>query len=1407
MSSRNMLALAGMISVLGLYGCNESELFVTDASTCDPSFVPQCISDTDLFYCDNGVWATKTCDVCIDNECKTTTPQTDCTEDVCDGNTNIRHCNGGKLGASESCGENKVCSGGICGDAPVSGEDCQADRCDADGKILKCVDGHLADAAACPDEGTCVNNKCEAKPECTTNADCTDATKPVCDQGTCVAEQAPECTTNADCTDSTKPVCDQGTCVAEQAPECTTNADCTNAGKPVCSNGTCVAGSSNPTEEVCGELTITGSDACEMTGSGSKIVLRGKILTPDKVYVGGSVVINGNKIESVGCINDIADATVITCPDAVVSPGLINAHDHLGYSNQRPDKSVGEERYAHRHDWRTAPKSQFTCHNSNTSNNNEAVEMRQLMSGTTSIFGSEEVSKLARNIDKDSIGGHVAKYDTFPLGDSGGTTATSGCSKYSYSKKLTGLKETDAYGPHIGEGINAAAVNEFRCLNGEQDDSKDIFTDRLAVIHGVAATPSIIQQMAIAGSSLIWSPRSNVSLYGDTAQTPMYDAFGVNIALGTDWISSGSMNMLRELQCADFLNEYYYHKHFSEYDLWMMATANGAKAFGLKGVIGTLEKNALADIVIFREKDNAKLHRAVIDAQPQDVLLVMLDGKTVFGDANIVSTSDCEEVNVCGSTKKACPKVTGSKYSFTELRQMTTNAGKIKRCNKKFSYCDDMINANYDLFFCGTPEDEPTCVPFRTRAVDTTSLNSSAYSSCAHDSGVNEGLYCDANDRDGDGVPDAEDNCKDVFNPIRPMDNGKQADSDGDGKGDACDSYPLCIANDSTCPTYDPKVTDTDGDTIPDRDDKCPTVADPENADTDNDNFGDACEPDGCVGQPDEDGRGCALAITSLKSLRDAYVADTITYGAVKVEGIVTGIAQQYNKSKLNGFFIQDPDYPAGVYVYSTEEAGNVKIGDKVTVKGTTSDFKSLLEITPTSVEKTGTGTVTPKTLTAAETIQGTTAEKGRNPYDSALVHVAGLKVVNYDEGPEGSAAGYAAFACVDGSNNASYIDDFIMGTDDLKAAVKPGITYDVTGVLVYDYNRSKIAPRSADDLIAGFGVMGLTPAAATAEYGDTVKVTLNMTQAAESYTNVAISCTPATAECPASVTVGEGNSSVEFDVKVGSADKTVVTATYEGSSVTTEIAGIDPSTPLSVSSVDPATAKIKNGESQTVAVTLNKPAKGTDNMLKITSSNSDVIVPATVAISDGATSASFDITVASTAVAGTSADITVAVGSTEAKTITVTVLDAGAFGNTYNLNFKDQTGSGYSSSYTTHTALLNGMVATGVGQFAADGDYADDMVMTGNSKGNYLEITGLDGVGKITLDVRGYATNGKLNVIVGSDSRTLDMPASGTTDTKEVVFDDSEATSFRIEPPTDGCSANACNRVGLTKVTWTTNK
>lgn len=128
-----------------------------------------------------------------------------------------------------------------------------------------------------------------------------------------------------------------------------------------------------------------------------------------------------------------------------------------------------------------------------------------------------------------------------------------------------------------------------------------------------------------------------------------------------------------------------------------------------------------------------------------------------------------------------------------------------------------------------------------------------------------------ATDRDGDGIPDSQDNCPDNVNP-------DQGDLDGDGIGDACDSSPGGQGTDTdqdgipdeedNCP-FTPNFdqtdtngdgigdacqtspTDTDGDGIPDTADNCPFTPNPDQADSNGNGIGDACEQD-----PDTDGDG-----------------------------------------------------------------------------------------------------------------------------------------------------------------------------------------------------------------------------------------------------------------------------------------------------------------------------------------------------------------------------------------------------------------------------------------------------------------------------------------------------------------------------------------------------------------------
>lgn len=91
-------------------------------------------------------------------------------------------------------------------------------------------------------------------------------------------------------------------------------------------------------------------------------------------------------------------------------------------------------------------------------------------------------------------------------------------------------------------------------------------------------------------------------------------------------------------------------------------------------------------------------------------------------------------------------------------------------------------------------------------------------------------------DSDGDGIPDAEDNCPWVYNP-------DQADRDGDGVGDACDN----------CPDHpNPGQEDQDRDGVGDLCDNCPEIFNPEQEDGWGNGIGDVCREGPGTRDPEE---------------------------------------------------------------------------------------------------------------------------------------------------------------------------------------------------------------------------------------------------------------------------------------------------------------------------------------------------------------------------------------------------------------------------------------------------------------------------------------------------------------------------------------------------------------------------
>lgn len=756
-------------------------------------------------------------------------------------------------------------------------------------------------------------------------------------------------------------------------------------------------------------------------------LLRGTVLLEDQVLHKGEVLVADNgAITCASCdcsaASGYADATVIACADGVISPGLVNAHDHITFSNNKPAQH-GTERYDQRHDWRKGLRGHTKISASGGASANVVLfaELRFLMSGATATVGSGGRAGLLRNLDESDPAEYhgapiqQADFDTFPLDDSAGTQLTSGCAYGNARTTKAAIAADMGYLPHIAEGVDQVAKNELACTSA---GDFDLMQKQTAVIHAIATDPAQAALMRQRQTSVVWSPRSNVDLYGATAPVTMLDAEGVAIALGTDWMPSGSMNLARELRCADDLNTKYYAKHFSDADLWRMATIHAAYAAGAQRVLGSIAPGKIADLAIFDGR-TAKDHRAVIEAGIEGVALVMRGGVPLYGEQGLmdaIGSSSCEPMgDVCGAQRKACVAKDLGNNTLAAVR----NAGE----------------AIYPLFFCKgqTPTNEPSCTPYRS----------------TYPNGIG------ATDKDGDGVEDAKDLCPSVFDPIRPMDGMKQADADGDGLGDACDPCPRDAMNACTRPD----ARDMDGDGVRDGSDVCPEIADPNQADADGDGVGDACDP--CPGFKNPGATACPLTIAQL---RDPNAMNHPTAGT-----IVSLPAAYVTHAVTNDFWMQDSSLQpwTGVQVHAGTKLLPAR-GNQVTVEGVYTSIFGMDAVIVSRAAVTDAGTTLPFAPVVASTADLKTGGAKALSHQSMLVEVDGLTITN--DIPDGANNKFYEFVV----NGDLRIDDRIWvryGNPSNAPYPLAGFTNNTTfqriiGVHGFSYGDAKLWPRDTNDVV-----------------------------------------------------------------------------------------------------------------------------------------------------------------------------------------------------------------------------------------------------------------------------------------------------------------------------------------------------
>lgn len=1003
----------------------------------------------------------------------------------------------------------------------------------------------------------------------------------------------------------------------------------------LCDDGNTTAG--DGCEADCGSFTDTATlkgcaginapapamATCEVTAGDANKLITGTILTDGVTYVGGQVLVAADgTITCAACdcssMAGGATATKLVCPRGVVSPGLINSHDHISY---QANPYVGtEERYEHRHDWRRGNDGHTAINSGGNATNGQIrwAEVRQLMAGTTSIVGATYNAGnqgLLRNLDttaagQEGLNGGTINSDTFPLNDTAGGELTSGCG-YPTVATTADIPANAAFLPHIAEGIELSALNEFICLSSA--NGVGVLGSRTGIVHGIGVRANDVALIAQTGTSLVWSPRSNVSLYGDTAAIPLYSRLGVNIALGTDWTISGSMNLLRELKCADELNQTRFDKVLSDEALWRTVTAGSADATATSARLGRIAAGKLADLAIYR-KQGATPWRAVIDAAPGDVVMTMRGGKVLFGDQNVVNAFDpmmqCETLDVCGVMKAVC--VRGDTNALTGAEPGNTLAS-LQRLNM----------TTYPLFSCTAPANEPTCVPRRAPTYGSGKSNS-------HNGSTTYTMLPGAGDRDGDGVGDAQDNCPGVFNPVRPMDNMQQANFDGDMQGDACDPCPL-NANTTTCTTFDPN--DRDGDGVPNATDNCPTISNPPPAmgapqtDTDTDGLGDPCDPCPMVSNPN--GALCPATIYAIKAPMSPLIGQRVSIANALVTGAgASGLFLQVHDAEM-GFMGRDY---SGVFAYLP--ASGFVPGDRIAIAATTPvNYFGQIQLSNVAIDagvlSQGNPVPAPVLVSAGDLAinDGGVSDK----LEGVLVRIENVSVI--DAAPDA------------GAGDRAPINEFVvtggLRVNDYLYLVTPfpsvGANYtSITGVLEWRNGAFKLEPRSAADIATGPAVVAaVEPALVFIREGSSttlpqpLRVRLSNTETSD--VTVMVSASTADVTAPASVTVAANTLTAPIPLTgVTATDGGVVTvtATLNGSSASGSVRVLSAMEPARLVALEPATASIAPGATTALTVRLDIPAPAaTDVTLSLSPATGFGSVPATVTVPQDAMSATFNVT------------------------------------------------------------------------------------------------------------------------------------------------------------------------------------
>ena len=321
-----------------------------------------------------------------------------------------------------------------------------------------------------------------------------------------------------------------------------------------------------------------------------------------------------------------------------VLPGLIELHNHLAY-NALPLWNVPQT-YTNRDQWGNTPAYHqlVTAPMKTIGEATELlpalvryVECKVLVGGVTTsqgiaLFSAPGVRRYYRGIVR-----NVEETGDKLLPEAGSRIADVDASDP--QAFLAEIEKKTCFLLHLSEGTDDAAHKHFEAL--QLPGNKWAIAPSLAGIHCVALTAADFEVMAANSASMVWSPFSNLLLYGQTANVAGAVAAGTagnpfKIGVGSDWSPSGSRSLFGELKVARVYSQNNANV-LSDEQIVRLATTAGAEILGWDKTVGSLEVGKRADLVVVAGQNDAAPLTPLFGGDERTVQLVAINGTPRYG--------------------------------------------------------------------------------------------------------------------------------------------------------------------------------------------------------------------------------------------------------------------------------------------------------------------------------------------------------------------------------------------------------------------------------------------------------------------------------------------------------------------------------------------------------------------------------------------------------------------------------------------------------------------------------------------------------------------------------------------------------------------------------------------------------